>query len=215
MTYSLPSNRRANLSAGTGEILRQLTVTGAPTVLNPSSMKAWPPVMRADRRDALMSPRCDVISTMRKANPAQRFGAQVGSAKAKPYLLFVKGVRSHHSAFLAFMVIAPLLLTTGRVNAQTHVEHAYRACLEKASAAHDASWAAECKRIAEKDREHHNACISKLKLSKSFCDASYKPRDASPNCRLSGRVASVLNASLQHARRRCRLEKHAASWHSR
>jgi hypothetical protein len=141
-----------------------------------------------------------VISTMRKANPAQRFSAQLGGAKG---------------TFLTFMVIAPLLLPTGPINAQAHVEHAYQACLEKASAAHDTAWAAECKRIAEKGRQHHDACISKLKLPKSFCDASYKPHDASPNCRLPGRFASVLNASLQHARRRCRLEKHAASWHGR
>jgi hypothetical protein len=146
---------------------------------------------------------------MRKANPAHGFSAQLGGTKAKPYLLLVKGMR----AFLIFTLIAPLLLTTGRINAQTHVEHAYQACLEKASAAHDTAWAAECKRIAEERRQNHDACISELKLPKSFCDASYKPHDVSPNCRLWGRLASVLNADLQHARRRCMHEKHPASWH--
>jgi hypothetical protein len=62
--------------------------------------------------------------------------------------------------FVTFTVVAPLLLTTGRINAQPHVEHAYQACLEKASAAHDTAWAAECKRIAEKGRQNHDACIS-------------------------------------------------------
>ena len=117
--------------------------------------------------------------------------------------------------FVTLTVIAPLLLTTGRINAQPHVEHAYQACLEKANDAHDTAWAAECERIAEKGRQNHDACISELKLPKSFCDTSYKPHDASPNCRLPGRFASVLNASLQHARRRCMHEKHAASWHGK
>jgi len=139
-------------------------------------------------------------------------------------------------AFLRFGVIASLLLTAGGADAQTHLEQArlaadqqpaeqnepagqaataerYRACLENADASHDASRAAECKRIGEKDSQDYANCVSpsKLNLPKSYCDASYPLHDVSPNCTLPTSIASVLDGDLQQARYRCLQEKAAAS----
>lgn len=137
-------------------------------------------------------------------------------------------------AFLKFSVIASLLLTVGSADAQTRLEQArlaadqqpaeqsqpagpataverYQACLKNAGANHDASWAAECKRIGEKDSQDYANCISKLNLPKSYCDASYTLHDGSPNCTLPTSIASVLDADLEQARYRCLQDKAAAS----
>ena len=136
-------------------------------------------------------------------------------------------------AFLKFVVIASFLPWSGRADAQTHLEQArlaaeqpppeqnqsagqtaaagYQSCLGDAGAAHDASWATECKRIGEKDRRDYDNCISKLNLPKSYCDASYALHDSSPTCTLPGAVASVIDAELERARYRCLRDKEAAS----
>jgi hypothetical protein len=125
-------------------------------------------------------------------------------------------------------VIASLLLTVGRADAQTPIEQAtlaadhsagqaaatqrYQVCLSDAAAAHDASWTAECKRRSEKDRQDYDNCVSKLNLPKSYCDASYALHEAPSNCNLPASVGSVLDADLERARRRCELEKDVTSW---
>jgi len=137
-------------------------------------------------------------------------------------------------SFLKFSVIVSLLLTTGRADAQTRLEQArlaadqqpaeqsqvagqptaaerYQACLKNAGASHDASWAAECKRIGEKDSQDYANCLSKLNLPRSYCDASYPLHDASPNCTLPTSIASVLDGDLELARYRCSQDKAAAS----
>jgi len=130
-------------------------------------------------------------------------------------------------------VIAALVLAlAGRADAQPHVEQAlaadnqpaqqkegaasapaadgYQACVGAATATHDASWAAECKRINERDRADYDNCLGKLKLPKTYCDSSYVIHDASPTCTLPPAVATVLNADLERARYRCRKEGNAA-----
>lgn len=86
----------------------------------------------------------------------------------------------------------------------------YQACLSSAGAARDASQAAECKRLGEKDREDYANCLSKLNLPKTYCDAAYTIRDASPNCTLPGEIATVLDGDLANARYRCVRELEAA-----
>ncbi len=86
----------------------------------------------------------------------------------------------------------------------------YQACVSDAGAEHDASWAAECKRVLEKTEQDRANCLSKLNLSKTYCDASYATRDASPHCSLPDAIASVLDAALEQARYRCVREGKAA-----
>lgn len=126
-------------------------------------------------------------------------------------------------------VIAALLLAlAGRADAQLHVEQAlaadnqsaqlkegaapngYQACVGTATATHDTSWAAECKRINERDRTDYNSCLDKLKLPKTYCDSSYVIHDPSPTCTLPPTIATVLDAALERARYRCLDESNAA-----
>lgn len=86
----------------------------------------------------------------------------------------------------------------------------YQTCLNSAGAAHDASWAAECKRLAEKALQDHADCLGKLNLPQTYCDASYPMRDASPRCTLAAEFATVIDADLERARKRCRQESEAA-----
>lgn len=92
---------------------------------------------------------------------------------------------------------------------QAAAQTSYQTCLDSAGAAHDASWAAECKRIGEKALEDHAACLAKLNLPKTYCDAAYSSRDASANCALPPQVATVLDAALEQARHRCLRESKA------
>ena len=126
-------------------------------------------------------------------------------------------------------VIAALVLgLAGRAEAQLHAEQAlaadnqpaqqkesiapdgYRACVGAASATHDASWAAECKRVNERDRTDYGNCLDKLKLPKTYCDSSYVIHDPSPTCTLPPAIATVLDAALERARYRCLNESNAA-----
>ena len=89
-------------------------------------------------------------------------------------------------------------------------ETRYQSCLNSASATHDASWTAACKRLAEKAIEDHADCLTKSKLSQGYCDAAYRMRDASPNCVLPVAIATDLDGGLTMARRRCLQEREAA-----
>jgi hypothetical protein len=119
-------------------------------------------------------------------------------------------------------VIAALVLAlTGRAGAQPNVEQAqaadgrsapqkelagpdgYQACVAAAAAAHDASWATECKRVNERDRADYDNCLDKLKLPKTYCDSSYVIHDGAPTCALPPVIATVIDAALERARYRC------------
>ncbi len=93
-----------------------------------------------------------------------------------------------------------------KASAEAH----YQTCLNKANAGHETSWAAECKHLAEKARTDHAECLTKPKLPKGYCDASYRLRDASPNCVLPQKVATGLDGDLSQARNRCQRERRAA-----
>jgi hypothetical protein len=86
----------------------------------------------------------------------------------------------------------------------------YRTCLSNASADHDASWAAQCKSIADKAVTDHANCLGMPKLSKAYCDAAYRARDGSANCTLPLQIASDLDGDLNSARNRCLRERNAA-----
>lgn len=97
-----------------------------------------------------------------------------------------------------------------QAQAQAAAQIRYQACLHEAVAAHDASWAPECKNLHDKDSAAHADCLDKLKLPKTYCDSAYVIRDDSPKCTLPAEIASVIDADLERARNRCRKEKEAA-----
>lgn len=97
-----------------------------------------------------------------------------------------------------------------RAVAKTGADSRYQACVDSASAAHDASWAAACKRLAEKAMQDHADCLAKSKLSQQYCDAVYRATDGSPNCRLPVKVATEIDGGLTNARNRCTAERNAA-----
>jgi len=86
----------------------------------------------------------------------------------------------------------------------------YQTCVNNAAATHDASWTAECKRLAEKALQDHADCLAKPRLSRGYCDAAYRARDGSPTCALPPAVATDLDGSLNKARSRCLQERKAA-----
>jgi len=86
----------------------------------------------------------------------------------------------------------------------------YQTCLNRANVTHATSWAAECKRLAEKALADHADCLTKPRLPKGYCDAAYRLRDASPNCILPPKVATGLDGDLSEARNRCQRERRAA-----
>ena len=86
----------------------------------------------------------------------------------------------------------------------------YQNCFGAATAAHDSAWATECKRRADQIRQNHDDCLTQLKLPPTYCDTSYVPGDASPNCVLPGGIATVIDADLERARNRCLRESQAA-----
>ena len=93
-----------------------------------------------------------------------------------------------------------------KASAEAH----YQTCLNKANMTHESSWAAECKRLAEKALADHSECLTKPKLPKGYCDAAYRLRDASPGCVLPQKVATGLDGDLSEARNRCQRERRAA-----
>jgi hypothetical protein len=97
-----------------------------------------------------------------------------------------------------------------RAQQQAAAQVRYQACLKDAAATRTASWAAQCKSIADKTAADHDNCLSVLKLPKAYCDSSYTVRDGSPACTLPTANASVLDADLERARNRCLQESKAA-----
>ena len=94
---------------------------------------------------------------------------------------------------------------------QVAAETTYQACLTAAGAAHESSWAAQCQRLADESAHDRTDCLSKLNLSKAYCDASYPARDGSAHCALPDQLASVIDAALARSRNRCVREREAAA----
>jgi hypothetical protein len=85
-------------------------------------------------------------------------------------------------------------------------QSAYETCINNATAIYDASHAAECKRLADQTEQDRDNCLGKLKLTPSYCAASYPARDGLPNCTLPAENATVIDAALERARYRCARE---------
>jgi CRISPR/Cas system-associated exonuclease Cas4 (RecB family) len=89
-------------------------------------------------------------------------------------------------------------------------ETRYQTCIDAAGVTHDTTWAAECKRLAEKAQQDHADCLAKSKLSQQYCDTAYRSRDGSSNCTLPLKVATEVDGGLIKARNRCAQERKAA-----
>ncbi len=101
------------------------------------------------------------------------------------------------------LIVAILLPSPARVAV---AESAYETCINNARLVHEASNAAECKRLADQTGQDRANCLGKLKLSPSYCDVSYPPRDGSPNCMLPAANATAIDAALERSRYRCARE---------
>jgi hypothetical protein len=97
-----------------------------------------------------------------------------------------------------------------RVAAMAAAESRYQTCLSSAGVTHDASWAAECKRIADKAVEDRASCLARSNMPQGYCAAVYRTRDGSPDCTLPVAIAANLDGGLTIARNRCLREREAA-----
>jgi hypothetical protein len=88
-------------------------------------------------------------------------------------------------------------------------ERRYQTCLNSAGAAHATSWAAACKRLADKIAAQHADCLAKSKLSAGYCNAAYKTRDSSAHCTLPVAISTDLDGDLNTARKHCLREREA------
>jgi hypothetical protein len=87
----------------------------------------------------------------------------------------------------------------------------YQDCVDDARTSHDVSWAASCKRLADKVVQGHIDCLSIPNLPQGYCDAAYGTRDSSANCALPAEMAADLDATLNTARKACLQERNAAT----
>ena len=87
----------------------------------------------------------------------------------------------------------------------------YQNCVDDARSSHDASWAAACKRLADKVVRDHTDCLSIPNLPRGYCDAAYGTRDPSAHCTLPVEMAADLDAALSTARNHCLQERNAAT----
>jgi hypothetical protein len=86
----------------------------------------------------------------------------------------------------------------------------YQNCVDDADTGHDASWAAACKRLADKVVQDRADCLSIPNLPQGYCDAAYTTRDGSAHCTLPAEMVADLDAALSTARNRCLHERKAA-----
>jgi hypothetical protein len=86
----------------------------------------------------------------------------------------------------------------------------YQTCLNSAGVTHDASWAAACKRMADKAVEDRVDCLAKSRMPEGYCAAVYRTRDVSPHCALPTAIVADLDGGLSAARKRCLWERQAA-----
>ena len=86
----------------------------------------------------------------------------------------------------------------------------YQNCLDGARTNHDSSWAAACKRLADKAVQDHTDCQSIPNLPQGYCDAAYGTRDPSAHCTLPAEMAADLDGALNTARKACLQDRNAA-----
>ncbi len=97
-----------------------------------------------------------------------------------------------------------------RATEKAAAETRYQTCLSGAGASHNSSWAAECKRIADKAVEDRASCLARSNMPQGYCAAVYRTRDGSPGCTLPVALAADLDGGLTIARNRCLREREAA-----
>ena len=97
-----------------------------------------------------------------------------------------------------------------RATAKVAAESRYQTCLSGAGVTHDTSWAAECKRIADKVVEDRASCLAKSNMPQGYCAAVYRTRDGSPDCTLPVAIAADPDGGLTIARNRCQRERDVA-----
>jgi hypothetical protein len=85
----------------------------------------------------------------------------------------------------------------------------YQNCVDGARTDHDTSWAAACKRLADKATADRTNCLSIPNLPKGYCDAAYGARDPAANCTLPAEMTADLDAGLNSARKACLQERNA------
>jgi hypothetical protein len=86
----------------------------------------------------------------------------------------------------------------------------YENCVDGARINHDTSWAASCKRLADKAAQDHSDCLSVPNLPQGYCDAAYGTRDPSAHCTLPVEIVADLDGALNSARKACLQERNAA-----
>jgi hypothetical protein len=88
---------------------------------------------------------------------------------------------------------------------QSAAQSRYKTCVAVAEKNYFATWASNCKSVAERSAANRASCT----MSKELCDSVYKPGDPTPNCALPRMLASDIEAALDKARERCLQESKA------
>ncbi|OKO85317.1 hypothetical protein AC629_19380 [Bradyrhizobium sp. NAS80.1] len=81
----------------------------------------------------------------------------------------------------------------------------YEACIIRTESSYSATWATNCKSVAERARKQRAACT----LAPASCDSIYPTPDSGPNCSLPSGIASSLEVTLQQGKDRCLQESKA------
>jgi sRNA-binding protein len=81
---------------------------------------------------------------------------------------------------------------------------AYETCVARANENYNATWASNCKSLAESARKDRATCGAA-----ELCDKIHPARDAGPNCSLPTVVASSINSELNRGKDRCLQESKA------
>jgi hypothetical protein len=97
-----------------------------------------------------------------------------------------------------------------RAAGKAAAEARYAACLTAASANRDAAWAEACKRLADQAVQNRGDCLANTKLPQGYCNAVYRPRDASAHCILPLKIVTSLDGGLTTARSQCLQQRDAA-----
>jgi hypothetical protein len=81
---------------------------------------------------------------------------------------------------------------------------AYDTCVARVNETYSATWASNCKSVAERARKDRAACGAE-----SWCDKIHPALDGGPNCSLPTVLASSINAELNRRKDRCLQESKA------
>ncbi|NOJ47830.1 hypothetical protein [Bradyrhizobium archetypum] len=81
----------------------------------------------------------------------------------------------------------------------------YEACISRVENTYHATWASNCKGVAEKVRKARASCT----FGPTTCDSIHAAPDPGPNCSLPTTIASSINASMQQGKDRCLQESKA------